>query len=238
MNALRPLLFWPGFAAGVLLYTLLFIGAAPLPLRRRLHLSRSWARFNRIWIRWTLAIDVEVRGLENIPDEPVVVMCKHQSTWETLVLQSFMPLQSWVLKRELLWIPVFGWGLAMAGPIALDRARGRQAVEQLVEKGRKRLLEDRLNVLIFPEGTRTAPGHRRRYKIGGALLAEATGVPVLPVAHNAGHLWPRRRWAKRPGTVTVVIGPPIPTEGLEATRILERVETWIESTVEEIGAPD
>lgn len=139
-------------------------------------------------------------------------------------------MQTWVLKRELMWIPLFGWALTLMKPIAINRGAGRKAVEQVVEQGRERLHEG-IWVVIFPEGTRTAPGQRRRYGLGGAVLAEASGYPVVPVAHNAGHFWPRRKAIKQPGTVRVVIGPAIDPRGLTAAEINRRAEAWIESTV-------
>jgi 1-acyl-sn-glycerol-3-phosphate acyltransferase len=139
--------------------------------------------------------------------------------------------QAWVLKRELMWIPVFGWALAAVKPIAIDRKAGRKAMKQVVEQGQACLAEGR-NVIIFPEGTRTAPGERRRYNAGGALLAAKAEVPVIPIAHNAGVFWARRGLKKHPGTIQVVIGEPIPTEGKHASDIMAEIEAWIEGVQE------
>ena len=139
-----------------------------------------------------------------------------------------------MLKRELLWIPVFGWGLALMRPIAIDRKSGRRAVKQVVRQGLRRLAEG-CWVVIFPEGTRVAPGRRLRYRLGGAVLAEESGFPVVPVAHNAGEYWPRRSFLKRPGTIRVVIGAPIQSESRTAPDIIRQVEDWIEGTMERIG---
>ena len=161
-------------------------------------------------------------------------MVKHQSAWETIALRALLPpRQTWVLKRELLWIPIFGWALAMARPIAIDRKSGRAAARKLIAEGTDRLERGHC-VILFPEGTRVAPGHRGKYHIGGALLAAASGYPVVPIAHNAGVFWARRSIRKYPGTIQVVIGPPIPTEGLSAAQITRRVEQWIEKTVAEL----
>ncbi len=233
---LGPLAFWPGFVLWTTLMTAALLVLLPLPYGRRLAFTRYWSRFNIWWIRVTLGIRHRVHGLEHVPDGPVVVLCKHQSTWETLVLQDILPPQVWVLKRELLWIPVIGWGFALTGAIALDRRRGKAAVQKLLERGTARLKAGH-SVLIFPEGTRIPVGQRGRFKIGGALLATHAGVPVLPVAHNAGYLWPRHGWRKWPGTVDLVIGPPVDTTGLEPEEVNRRVQEWIEARVEALGPP-
>ena len=181
-----------------------------------------------LWLlRVICGIRMEVRGAENIPKEPCIVMCKHQSAWETFALQLVFPDQVWVLKRELLWLPFFGWGLALTSPIAIDRSKGKQAMKQLLEQGKNRLTHG-FCVVIFPEGTRMPYGVRGKYKIGGALLGESSGAPVVPVAHNAGKLWGRNSFLKRPGTVVMSIGQPIDPKGLKAEEISRRVEEWIE----------
>jgi 1-acyl-sn-glycerol-3-phosphate acyltransferase len=158
---------------------------------------------------------------------PYIVMAKHQSAWETLAFQLIFPPQVHVLKRELLWIPFFGWGLAAMSPIAIDRSRGAAALRAMARVGRERLAQG-FWIVVFPEGTRVAPGERRRYQPGGAWLAAATGAPVVPVAHNAGRLWPRNAFFKRPGTVTVRIGPSIDSSGRDAEAINTLAEQWIE----------
>ncbi|MCA8967724.1 MAG: 1-acyl-sn-glycerol-3-phosphate acyltransferase, partial [Planctomycetes bacterium] len=182
----------------------------------------------------TCGLTFEVLGLENVPAEPAVVLCKHQSAWETLGLQLVFSPQVWVLKRELLWIPFFGWGLAMMRPIAIDRSAGRRAVEQVVEQGRERL-ESGNFVVVFPEGTRVPPGYKRRYKQGGATLAQRSGRAVVPVAVNSGEYWPRNSFLKHPGRITMVVGPPIDTTGLGSAQINARAEAWIEDTVARIS---
>ena len=156
-------------------------------------------------------------GAENIPREPCIILAKHESAWETLAFQAIFPPQVWVVKRELLWIPFFGWGLAMLSPIAIDRKAGPRALRQMVEQGRERLQRG-FCIVIFPEGTRAAPGVRGVYQAGGAWLALKTGAPVLPVAHNAGTYWPRNAFVKRPGTITVSIGPLVRAEGTKRGR--------------------
>ncbi|HSO06851.1 MAG TPA: lysophospholipid acyltransferase family protein, partial [Pelomicrobium sp.] len=158
-----------------------------------------------------------------------------QSAWETLAFQEIFPPQVWVLKKSLLWIPFLGWGLGMMSPIAIDRKRTREAMKHTVELGRRRL-DYGFWVVIFPEGTRVRPGERGRYRSGGAVLAVETGAPVVPVAHNAGRVWPKNSFVKHPGTVTVSIGPPIATPGRDAADVIREVEDWIETEMARIDA--
>ncbi|HEX5337477.1 MAG TPA: lysophospholipid acyltransferase family protein, partial [Gallionella sp.] len=151
----------------------------------RYRIISQWAKLMLPLLRAVCGIRHEVRGIEHLPKEPCIVMCKHQSAWETLALQVVFPAQVWVLKRELLWLPFFGWALALTSPIAIKRSDGKGAMKQLLKQGKARLAQG-FCVVIFPEGTRVPFGQRGKYKIGGALLAASTGVPVIPVAHNAG----------------------------------------------------
>jgi 1-acyl-sn-glycerol-3-phosphate acyltransferase len=212
MNFLRSLLF-----SIVMVFVTVFVSTLgflflPLTFRIRWHIIRLWA----VWNLWSLehicGIKYEVSGLENIPDETCIIFSKHQSTWETMALQQFFPPQVYVIKKELLWIPFFGWGIAVLNPIAIDRSSGHTAVKRLVEKGTERLQRGEW-IVIFPEGTRVRPGERKRYKIGGAILAAESGFPIIPVAHNAGYYWQKGQFVKKPGTIKVVIGPVIRTKG-------------------------
>ncbi len=209
------------------LFCVLILLTYPLPPQRRYPVITIWARTMLWWLRLTCGIRYRVIGANNIPQQPCVVLCKHQSAWETLALQKILPPQVWVMKRELLFVPFFGWGLAMSSPIAIDRAAGRDALKQLVEQG-----QDRLNkgffVVVFPEGTRIAPGKRGKYHIGGALLATHTNALALPIAHNAGKFWGKNSFLKRPGIITVSIGEPINTTELKADELNRQVEEWIE----------
>lgn len=237
-QAIRSALFSLVFVTTIPLFALLTVLCFPLPFRMRYAVATRWARLNL----WTLArickLRYQVTGREHIPTETAIIFSKHQSTWETLALQEIFPPQVWVLKRELLWLPFFGWGLAMLGSIAIDRKAGRKAIDQLVAQGRQRLESGRW-VVVFPEGTRMAPGQKGRYRIGGAVLAEQTGHSIVPVAHNAGEFWPRRGFLKRPGVIQVIIGPPIPSHGRPAADILKDAESWIEDTMSRIsqGSP-
>jgi 1-acyl-sn-glycerol-3-phosphate acyltransferase len=158
---------------------------------------------------------------------------KHSSAWETLAQLRIFPRQTWVMKRELTWVPVLGWVLLLLKPIAINRQGRSAAVQQVLQLGRERLAEG-LWVVIFPEGTRVPAGETRRYGMSGALLAAAAGVPIVPVAHNAGDYWPRRGWLKRPGRIRVVIGPPIATAGVDPRALNEQTQRWIEATLNEI----
>ena len=208
-------------------YALLALATFPLPPMLRYRIISGWSRLVLALARAILGIDCRVEGRENLPSRPAVILAKHQSAWETIAFQQIFPPQVYVLKRELLWIPFFGWGLALMSPIAIDRSRGVAALRALARRGRKRLAQG-FWVVIFPEGTRVTPGERRAYQLGGAWLAAASGAPIVPVAHNAGRVWPRNAFIKRPGTVTVRIGPPIESTNRDPKTLNAMAETWIE----------
>lgn len=228
MIFLRSALFAAIQAVATVVFSGLILLAAPIPRLPRYRLITGWGRFV-IWLaRVVLGIRYRVEGLEHLPKLPSVVLSKHQSAWETIAFQQIFPPLSFVLKRELLFVPFFGWGLALFSPIAIDRAAGREALRQIEERGKQRLRQG-FWVLIFPEGTRMPPGERGRYQIGGAWLAAKAGAPVVPVAHNAGELWPKHAFLKRPGMITVRIGPPIATAGRKPAEVLAETEAWIEA---------
>ena len=208
-------------------YALLALATLLLPRMARYRIIAGWSRLVILLARGILGIRWRVEGRKHLPAGPAVILAKHQSAWETMAFQLIFPPQVHVLKRELLWIPFFGWGLALMSPIAIDRSRGLAALRSIARRGRERLAQG-FWVVVFPEGTRVAPGERRPYQIGGAWLAAASGVPVVPVAHNAGLLWPRNAFLKRPGTVTVRIGPAIEPVGRDPKAINALAEAWIE----------
>jgi 1-acyl-sn-glycerol-3-phosphate acyltransferase len=214
-------------------FALLALFVIPFPAAARYRFITTWSRLMLAGAETILDIRYRVLGAENLPPPPYIVLAKHQSAWETLAFQVIFPQQVWVVKRELLWIPFFGWGLAMLAPIAIDRASGPRALNQLLEQGRERLAR-RYCIVIFPEGTRIAPGSRGKYQVGGAWLAVKTGTPVVPVAHNAGELWRRRAFIKRPGLVTVSIGAPIDSRQLSPNELIRRVEDWIEGQMQRL----
>ncbi len=234
MVLIRSLLFYLLLALATVLFVTIGVLILPLNFPLRFRIMSRWAVFNFWTLKHICGLDHVVEGIDNIPKGPAIIMCKHQSAWETLALQIHFPAQVWIIKRELLWIPIYGWGLATMQPIAINRSSGRRALQQIVIDGKQRL-EKGLWVVIFPEGTRTPPGERRKYQIGGGLLAEKTGYSVVPVAHNAGSFWPKKSLYKWPGTIRMVIGPVIKPEGKSATEITQEVEDWIESTVESLG---
>jgi 1-acyl-sn-glycerol-3-phosphate acyltransferase len=208
-------------------YALLALATFPLPRMLRYRIISGWSRLV-VWLaRVLLGIRWRVEGLEHLPTRPAVILSKHQSAWETMAFQLIFPPQVHVLKRELLWIPFFGWGLALMSPIAIDRSRGVAALRAIARRGRERL-EQGFWVVVFPEGTRVRPGERRPYQLGGAWLAAAAGAPVVPVAHNAGLVWPRNAFLKRPGTITVRIGPSIDAANRDPKTLNDMAEAWIE----------
>lgn len=227
MTTLRSVVFLLGAVVVTSIYGILVPASRLLGPRPPFAFARSYTRVMLAWVRASLGIDHEVRGWENVPRTPAVIMSKHQSAWETLFLNASFPDQCWIVKRELLWLPFVGWGLMALHAIAIDRSSGKTAREQIIEQGAQRLGEG-LWVTIFPEGTRVPPGQRGRYGIGGALLATRTGTPVLPIAHNAGELWGRYAFRKKSGTVKVVIGPVIETAGRDPVSVNRAVEEWIE----------
>lgn len=231
---LRSTLYAIGMIVVTPVFSLIALATFPLPRLTRYRIISGWARSMLFWLRLTCGVRHRVLGAENIPQLPVVILSKHQSAWETLAFQVIFPPVSWVMKRELLRIPFFGWGLAMTSPIAIDRAAGREALKQLVEQGRQRLAQG-FDVVIFPEGTRVQPGHQGRYNIGGASLAVQAGTPVIPVAHNAGEFWGKNAFLKRPGTITLSIGQPIPSAGKKSSELNHEVEAWIEAEMQRIG---
>lgn len=234
MHAPRSLLFLALQLVITIPFGLLALLVLPLPRLARYRFIALWGRMV-IWLaRVVLGIRHRVDGLENLPAGPAVIMAKHQSAWETIAFQQIFPPLSFVLKKNLLHIPFFGWGLALFSPIAIDRAAGREALRQIESQGRERLAAG-FWVLIFPEGTRVAPGEQGQYQIGGAWLAVKAGVPVVPVAHDAGRVWPKNAWLKHPGEVTVRVGPPIATAGRKASEVLAETEAWIEQAMASIA---
>jgi 1-acyl-sn-glycerol-3-phosphate acyltransferase len=227
MTMLRSSLFAAALALVTPPYAILSLATFPLPRLTRYRVISGWSRLVLFLAERILGISCRIEGAENLPSRPSVILSKHQSAWETLAFQKIFPPQVHVLKRELLWIPFFGWGLALMSPIAIDRSRGVAALRSIARRGRERL-EQGFWIVVFPEGTRVAPGERRAYQLGGAWLAAESGAPVVPVAHNAGLLWPRNAFLKRSGTVTVRIGPPIDTRDRDPKAVNAMVETWIE----------
>jgi len=228
MTLLRSALFWLALLLFTPPYALLALASAPLPRMARYRFISGWSRMMLWCLRRLCGIRWSVEGREHLPRVPAVILSKHQSAWETLAFQEIFPPQVHVLKRELLWIPFFGWGLALMSPIAINRGRGMSALRQMARRGKERL-EQGFWVVVFPEGTRVLPGKARKYQLGGAWLAVHAGAPVVPVAHNAGRVWPRNSFLKYPGEVKVRIGPPIESAGRDPETINAMAEQWIET---------
>ena len=231
---LRSLLFTTFMFAWTGIYAVFFVIVAPwLPMDQRFALVRFYARRILDGASVMVGLSFSVTGLENLPPQAHVAYWKHASAWETFAQFLVGPSKVIVLKRELMFIPFFGWGLALIGAIPVQRGAGASAVNQVVQHGVRRLQQG-LSVLIFPEGTRTRAGETRRYGVGGALLAARAQCKVVPIAHDAAYYWPRRGLLKRAGVIRVVIGSPIDATGLEPREINERAQTWIEATIREI----
>lgn len=228
MIYLRSTLYALGLLLFTPLYTVVILLSFPFPPHTRYRVIRPWSKVMLAWLRFTCGLSFRVIGAQNIPERPSIVLSKHQSAWETLAFQSIFPPQVWVLKRELLRLPFFGWALALSSPIAIDRGSARQALKQLLDQGKERLAQG-FWVVIFPEGTRIKPGQQGKYKVGGAWLATHSGALAVPVAHNAGEFWGRNAFLKHPGTITVSIGPPIDPAGKKADDVNAQVEAWIEA---------
>lgn len=218
-------------------YSLIALATFPFQPVTRYRIISCWARLMLFLARTICGIRYRVIGLERTPGTPCIVLSKHQSAWETMAFQQIFPPQVWVLKRELLRIPFFGWGLAMTSPIAIDRSAGMGALKQTLTQGKDRLAKG-FWIVIFPEGTRIPPGKKGKYQVGGAWLAIHTGTTVLPVAHNAGEFWGRNAFLKFPGTITVSIGEPIDPKGMKASELNAKVEAWIETEMQRISSPD
>ena len=233
MLILRSLLFYIGQIISTILIAPIGIIAFPLDFKKRYYLITRWAVFNLWWLKICCNVTYEIKGKDNIPRKPCVVMSKHQSAFETLALQQIFIPQVWILKKELLRIPIYGWGLASMQPIAINRDSTIKSFRQIADQVCERLQKGYW-VIIFPEGTRVAPNKKKKYLPGGGMLAEKSGAQVVPVAHNAGRLWPRNSMIKKPGLITIKIGPVIESENKSAKEITGEVENWIEKEIREL----
>ena len=228
-NLIRSSLFYLGLIPLTVTYSIISILILPLNRPARYKIITGWARACLKWLKLTCDLSWAVEGVENITQTPGVIMCKHQSAWETISLQLIFPRQSQVIKRELVWIPFFGWGLASLNPIAIDRKSNVRALKSVLTKGEERIKQGWW-VLIFPEGTRIPVGEIGQYKQTGAALARQLGCPLIPVAHNAGAFWPRKSFLKKEGVIRVVVGKPISTYNKTTKEVTEEAKIWIEST--------
>ena len=232
---LRSLLFVSLMIVTAILWSFVCFLAAPLPYNRRYFVTSRWNVFN-IWAAKVICgMDYRIKGYENLPKTPLIILSKHQSAWETIFLLCKLgnPLV-YVFKKSLIYLPFFGWALGLMRMIPIDRSKGRDAFKDVVDIGKLRLADGQW-IIMFPEGTRIAVGERGTYKSGGTRLAIETGVPVVPIAHNSGECWPKNSFLKRPGLITVSIGKPISSEGHTPESLLKMVETWIEDEMRVIS---
>lgn len=229
---LRTLLFYLGY--WLLLPVCSLAGLLIWPVTSfhvRTHVVTLWNRFSVWWLQVTCGVRYQIIGRENLPKHASVILSNHQSAWETLLLQYLFQPLSTVLKQELLNIPVFGWALRTMEPIAIDRSNPREALRAVKRDGIARLKAGN-NVLVFPEGTRVAPGTMGNYARSGADIACDGGFDIIPVAHNAGTCWPAKQWVKVPGLITVVVGAPISTKDKNSKQVMEEVKIWTLAQIE------
>jgi len=232
---LRSLIFTIVMVVSTVLWSLVCFMAAPLPYRQRFFITSRWNVFIIWCLRVICGIRYEVRGRENLPDAQAIVLSKHQSAWETIFLLPNMPRPLvFVFKKEILYIPFFGWAMALLRMIPIDRKQGKNAFKHVVRHGKRRLAQG-LWIIMFPEGTRIPVGKAGKYKSGGTRLAIDTGALVVQIAHNSGECWPKNSFIKRPGLVTVSIGKPISPEGQTPDGMMQQVENWIESEMRVIS---
>lgn len=236
MLALRSSIFYVGYVLFTIFWaSLTMVIGLVLPFKQRFYLIVVlWNRAILAWLRFTCRIDYKLVGKANIPDKACVVLSKHQSQWETFFLQTLLYPQATVLKRELLWIPFFGWTFLMLKPIAINRENPRAALREIQTKGKQRL-EENIWVLLFPEGTRLAPGKTTKFAKSGASLAIAANKPVLPIAHNSGSHWPAHNFIKYPGTIEIRVGEAIYPDQHTANSLTTAAKTWIDQQVEELS---
>jgi len=237
MQYVRSLIYFVLFVATTAVFGVIVLVSALLPLsiQQRYVIPRSWGLL-LTWLAGVICgLTYVVEGQENLPKVPFISLWKHSSTWDTFAQMFIVPPAAWLLKREVTWIPIVGWAVSTYQPIAINRSAGHSAVNQVVSQGRERLNAG-MGVIVYPEGTRVAPGQTRKYGISGALLATETGAPIVPIAHNSGYFWRRHSILKKPGLIRVVIGPPIETQGRTAREVNEQAQRWIEAKVAEIVA--
>src|SRR5215204_672319 len=234
ISAIRSLLFLLFQVIVTPVYAVIMVSLFWIPRVPMYKIAAHWCWTNLMGARAICGIRWQVTGLENVPRDtrahPHIVMCKHSSTWETLALNLYFPPLAFVAKKELLSVPFFGWGFRLASPITIDRKAGTDAMDQIVAQGHERFKQG-FWIVFYPEGTRIRAGTRAKYKTGGARLAVTMNVPVIPVAHNAGFVWPKGMFGKRPGLISMTIGAPISPAGKDALRLTQEIETWIESEI-------
>lgn len=226
-------LFYLGLVPMTIVMTALFIAIFPITTTSFRHKFASlWCNSVLNWLRFTCGVRYEVVGSENLPSETAVFLANHQSSWETILFYGLIFPNSFILKKELLRIPFWGWSMWLQDPIAIDRSKPREAVKSLLTQGVDRIKNGK-SVIVFPEGSRSPAGLIKRFSRGGAKLAVAAGVPIIPISHNAGDCWPPREFIKRPGFIRVTIGEAIGTMGRSASDLTDEAENWIRNSYQE-----
>jgi 1-acyl-sn-glycerol-3-phosphate acyltransferase len=237
MLTLRAVIFLIFQVVSLSIWATLVILMGPfLPYSPRYRFAMTWCRMMMWASRTILGIRANVIGQENLPDGPAIILSKHESAWETMFYPAFFSRElCFVFKKELLWVPFFGWGISLLRMVAINRSQGGEAFQQVLDQGKDVLHRQGRWMVFFPEGTRVLPGHHRRYKTGGPRLAIATNTPVIPIAMNSGDLWPRKSFLKKPGVITVSIGPTLLPDGEDPTTLTAKVESWIEQEMRRIS---
>ena len=225
MLLLRSLLYFVGSIISLVLITLCGLLFVFSGYSTRQKIFSQWAIFCIWWLKITLNITTNIIGKENVKKSPCIIISNHQSTWETLAFQTIFPAHTWVLKRELLWLPIFGWSLALLKPIIINRGDKLKAIKKVIKQGADRL-DKGISIVIFPEGTRQPYKHIGEYQNGGSAIAKKSGYEIVPVYHNAGNLWPKGGFIKKPGVITVVIGEAISDSDLTSSKLTEKIRNW------------
>ena len=225
MLFLRSLLYFVGSIISIIVITVcgLFLVISPYPYRQKF--LSQWAIFCIWWLKVTLNITTNIKGKKNINNSPCVIISNHQSTWETLAFQTIFPAHTWVLKQELLWLPIFGWSLALLKPIVINRGEKLNAIKKVIKQGADRL-SNGISVVVFPEGTRQPYNQLGEYQNGGVAIAKKSGHNIIPVYHNAGKIWPKGSFIKKPGVITIIIGEAISSSTMTSSEITEKIRNW------------
>ncbi len=231
--AIRSAFFWILFASSTVIWAFPILLSVVFPLRVRFKVMRVWPHFNLWALKVICGVNYRIEGKENIPATASIVFSKHSSTWETIALQLMLPPAVYVAKKELLYVPFFGWAMSVLNFVTIDRSAGRRAIKFLVDQAKERFSRG-LWIIIFPEGTRKAVGAEPDYRIGGAVIAQKCGVPIVPVAHNAGVYWPRHSFLKWPGEIVIAFLPLISSEGKKPDIIRDEVQHVIENKMNEL----
>ena len=229
MLVIRSTVFYMGYLLSGLIASIIACIFGPfLNLNNRLRLFSLWPRFANWFLAFTCNVRVEMKGQENLPKTPCVIVSNHQGQWETFSMQYLFHPLSTLLKRELLFIPIWGWAMSLLKPIAINRGRPREALLKALTEGQKRI-NNGFYVLFFPEGTRVSPGEVHQYSRSGFELAARAGVPVLPIVHNSGDCWPAHKFIKYPGTIYITIGKP--HKVVEAKISSKEIEEWTRASL-------